>query len=234
MQDTRISEQNPRAISIICLEGSTRLWKLLKRSLDGLEGSSSEFIFARSRDAATDVLVLCRRLAPALIVIEDSRTQVLPFKQLRDMISRRDIQVLVFSDKAQQSSYEEFFRMGCAGVVPYKVTPQILKKAVFAIRQGELWLPRKVLSKLAQDSFLKAATRKITPRESEIFNLICLGFTNQQIAEHLFISRETVRWHLRSLYSKIGVDSRTGAIRYAKYGREGTDAPQDPVSANPA
>jgi DNA-binding NarL/FixJ family response regulator len=194
-----------------------------------LEGTP-EFIFARSRDIAAEIVVLCRRLAPAFIVIEDNRLQGLPFKQLRDMISRRDIQILVFSDTVEQASYEEFFRLGCTGVVPYKVTHQILKAAILAMCEGEFWLPRKVLSKLAQDAFLKGTTRKMTQRESEIFKLICLGFTNQQVAEHLFISRETVRWHLRSLYSKIGVDSRTGAIRYAKYGNEGSDPPIHPVS----
>src|ERR1700682_2267632 len=113
MPDAKISERNPKAV--ICLEGSVKLWKLVKRSLEGLEGTS-EFIFARSPEAATDVLALCRRLAPALVVIEDSRIQVLPFKQLRDMISRRDIQILVFSDKSDDSSYEDFFQMGCTGV----------------------------------------------------------------------------------------------------------------------
>jgi DNA-binding NarL/FixJ family response regulator len=205
-----------------------KLWKLLKKALDGMD-SPSEFIFARSREVATDILALCRRLSPALVAIEDSRIQVLPFKQLRDMISRRDIQILVFTDEANDSATEAFFRMGCTGVVPSNVTHQTLRKAVLAVCEGELWLPRKVLSKLAQDAFLKGTTRKITQRESEIFKLICLGFTNQQIAEHLFISRETVRWHVRSLYSKIGVNSRMGAIRYAKEGAEGSDQASDPA-----
>src|SRR5262249_23328972 len=106
--------------------------------------------------------------------------------------------------------------MGCIGVLSYSVTEQILRRAVHAVGNGELWMPRKILSKLAERAFMKDSNRKLTQRESEIFKLICLGFTNQQIAEHLFISRETVRWHVRSLYSKIGVDSRSDAIRYAK------------------
>jgi DNA-binding NarL/FixJ family response regulator len=117
--------------------------------------------------------------------------------------------------------------MGCTGVVPYEVTVQMLRKAIVAICDGELWLPRKVLSKVAHDAFQKSIVRKVTQRESEIFKLVCLGFTNQQIAEHLFISRETVRWHLRGLYSKIGVESRAGAIRYARHG----DRELEPVSS---
>lgn len=214
MPDEKTALKAPRAI--ICLKASLKLSRLVKESLDG-EGSS-EFIFAQAREISAEILALCRRLAPALIVIEDSRLQVLPFKQLRDLIGRREIQILVLSEDPSDDDYEEFFRKGCTGVVPHNVSKEILRKAVLAIGDGELWLPRRVLSKLAHDAFLKGTTRKVTQRESEIFKLLCLGFTNQQIAEHLFISRETVRWHLRSLYSKIGVETRAGAIRYAKYG----------------
>jgi len=217
MPDALISPRNLGAV--ICFEGSSKLWKLLKQSLDGEDGAA-EFILARSKELPGDVLELCRRLAPALLVIEDRRIELLPFKQLREMLNRRDVQILVLSDNADDASYEEFFRMGCSGVIPYKVTRPMIRKAVTAITSGELWLPRKILSKLAHQVFVQGNTRKVTPRESEILKLICIGFKNQQIAEHLFISRETVRWHLRSLYSKLGVDGRTAAIRYAKHGKE--------------
>lgn len=224
--DGQISPGNLGAV--ICLEGSGKLWKLLKQSLEGPDGPS-EFVLARSKDLGPDIFALCRRLAPAILVIEDSRIQVLPFKQLRDMLSRRDVQILVFSDRVDDASYEEYFRLGCSGVVPYKITRPMMRKAVIAMCSGELWLPRRVLSKMAQEAFLQGNTRKITQRESEIFKLICLGFKNQQIAEHLFISRETVRWHLRSLYSKLGVDSRTAAIQYAKHSGEANLADPAPT-----
>jgi DNA-binding NarL/FixJ family response regulator len=230
MVHARVSGRNPRAI--ICLEGSPGLWKLVKGCLQGEE--AIEFIIARFSDAPTDLIVLCRRLAPALVVVEDNGIQSFPFEQLRDLISRREIQILVFSDKLDEVSCEDFFRMGCTGVVPNDVTAGMLRKAVLAICDGELWLPRKILSKLAHDAFLKGAARKVTQRESEIFKLVCLGLTNQHIAEHLFISRETVRWHLRNLYSKIGVDGRPGAIRYAEYGSNEEGAALDAPSRDPA
>ena len=210
MPEVKRTEKGPKAV--ICLEDSAVLWKLLNKAFEG----SSEFIFARSGE--TDLLSVCGRLSPALVAIEDSRLQAVPFKRLHDSIIRREIQILVFSDKLDEDSFADFFRMGCTGVVPYNVTSQMLRRAVLAIFDGELWLPRKILSRFAHDAFLKSTVRKVTQRESEIFKLVCLGFTNQQIAEHLFISRETVRWHLRGLYSKIGVETRAGAIRYAKHG----------------
>jgi DNA-binding NarL/FixJ family response regulator len=217
MTEAKLSERSPKAI--ICLEASVELWKRLKQSLEG-EGGSFGFILARSAEASEDILTLCRRLAPALLVIEDARIEVLPFRQLRDLIGRRDIQILVFSDKTADRAYEHFFQIGCTGVLQSKVADQTVRRAIQAIFRGELWMPRKVLSRLAQDAFIKGSASKLTRRESDILKLVHLGLTNQQIADQLFISRETVRWHVRSLYSKIGVDSRRGAIRYAEYSQD--------------
>ena len=222
MRDVKKSEPAHRAV--ICLAESDKLWKLANRALK-IPGGSSEFIFARSGEGSEEILSICQRLAPALLLIEDTRIQAIPFNDLGDLICRRDIQILVFSDKLDDVTYTDYFYMGCTGVVPYEATIRTLRRAVMAICDGELWLPRKVLSKIAHDAFLKGTVRRVTQRESEILKLVCLGFTNQQIAEHLFISRETVRWHLRGLYSKIGVDSRGGAIRYAKNGEKSTLGP---------
>lgn len=52
----------------------------------------------------------------------------------------------------------------------------------------------------------------LTPREQEVYNLLADGITNREIAEQLFLSEGTVRVYLTSIYSKIGVDSRSKAI----------------------
>ena len=55
----------------------------------------------------------------------------------------------------------------------------------------------------------------LTPREMEVLRLLALGLTNPQIAERLVISPQTVHAHLRSLYSKLGVTTRSAATRFA-------------------
>jgi predicted ATPase/DNA-binding CsgD family transcriptional regulator len=55
----------------------------------------------------------------------------------------------------------------------------------------------------------------LTAREVEVLRLVAQGLSDVQVAQQLVISRRTVNWHLTSIYSKIGVSSRSAATRYA-------------------
>jgi DNA-binding CsgD family transcriptional regulator/tetratricopeptide (TPR) repeat protein len=55
----------------------------------------------------------------------------------------------------------------------------------------------------------------LTAREVEVLRLVAQGLTDAQVAEQLVISRRTVNWYLTSIYSKLGVPSRSAATRYA-------------------
>jgi DNA-binding NarL/FixJ family response regulator len=55
----------------------------------------------------------------------------------------------------------------------------------------------------------------LTAREVEVLRLVAQGFTSAQIAEQLVIGLATVNFHVRSIYSKLGVSSRSAATRYA-------------------
>lgn len=58
-------------------------------------------------------------------------------------------------------------------------------------------------------------TLRLTPREHEVLELVAEGLTNAQIAGRLWISAGTVRRHLENAYGKLGVHSRTAAVRAA-------------------
>jgi len=62
---------------------------------------------------------------------------------------------------------------------------------------------------------LKIYPADLTGREVEVLRLVALGFSNQEIADQLVISRRTVHAHLRSIFDKLGVTSRTAASREA-------------------
>src|SRR6185437_2197602 len=52
----------------------------------------------------------------------------------------------------------------------------------------------------------------LTPRESEVLNLLAQGLSNKEIAQRLQISDHTVKYHLASVFAKLGVSRRTEAV----------------------
>jgi LuxR family maltose regulon positive regulatory protein len=61
-----------------------------------------------------------------------------------------------------------------------------------------------------------ALLETLTKREMQMLDTIVTGQTNKEIADKLFISEQTVKWHLHQLYQKLGVRNRTSAIAKAR------------------
>jgi LuxR family maltose regulon positive regulatory protein len=79
----------------------------------------------------------------------------------------------------------------------------------------------KLLAAIGGDLSISAPTEAalpepLSPREQEILELIAAGLTNQEIAEKLVISSETVKKHAGTIYGKLGVRSRTEAVARAR------------------
>jgi DNA-binding NarL/FixJ family response regulator len=229
----RISLSDRSRQVVICFDSGTELLTRLRRIVNGQD--RIELKVARAAYAAADILTCCRHPIPVLLVTEDKLLGTLPFYDLGGLITQRDLRILVFSAKTDDSSYDNFFRQGCAGVLPPDAADTTVRRAIQAAFEGELWLPRRVLSRLALAGAAAAAGPKLTKREGEILSLIRSGLSNQQIAERLFISRETVRWHIRSLYSKLGEAKQIAAARTGKKdrGEDGPRAGRPPGDAHP-
>ena len=104
---------------------------------------------------------------------------------------------------------------GWKGVLLPDITPKMLFRALTTVSRGELWLSRATLSALVREYSRAGIHQKLTPREKDIMRLLGRGCNNQEIANTLFISRDTVRWHIRSLYSKMGTHNRKLVAAYA-------------------
>jgi DNA-binding CsgD family transcriptional regulator len=56
----------------------------------------------------------------------------------------------------------------------------------------------------------------LTPREVEVLHLLSEGLSNQELAARLFLTANTVRAHLYSIYNKLNVETRTAAVQLAR------------------
>jgi DNA-binding NarL/FixJ family response regulator len=118
--------------------------------------------------------------------------------------------VLAIADSIDDKACENLLRMGCVGSLRRREAPATLIRALKAVIAGELWFPRATLSRVLRGFLAAQDPNRLTSREMEILGLVGGDLNNQQIADKLFISRETVRWHIKGLNAKLGIRTRRG------------------------
>jgi len=104
---------------------------------------------------------------------------------------------------------------GASGYVLKKTPPSELLEAITDLHNGGSpmsdRIARKVVLAFQQMGKSSEETENLTQRESEILSYVAKGYHDKEIAEKLFLSSETVRTHLRNIYKKLHVRSRTEA-----------------------
>jgi DNA-binding NarL/FixJ family response regulator len=183
---------------------------LVHRGLLGGTASRAEgFTFIRCPENGEQPFSICQQLNVSLCVARQAFIEQLPsaaFRQLTNYGKGCSVLAILESDILERKSAARMLRLGCRGVLPRRFTSTILKRAVFAILKGQLWAPSVVLSDVLSD-LLRSASLKVenglTPQEARILELSSQGYKNPAIAEALFISLETVRWHRRRLNRKL-------------------------------
>src|SRR5579862_6678596 len=154
------------------------------------------------------LLAHCRRLAPCVLVAPEGFFDQVNTETLSEAIDfGRSIRVVVEYQQEDPLRAERLIRLGCVGLLSRDITAEQALRAITAVLDGQLWLTRKTTSQTLQ-KLIREAKYHLTSRESQILNLLGEGLKNHEIAERLFISPQTVRWHLRSLYTKLGTHDR--------------------------
>ena len=178
-------------------------------------GIDCDFEVRRCQDA-TGLAELNDHARTSVLLIDLALLSDSNRSQLVKHIGRRNTPFAVaFSDSIDDQTCEQLLRMGVVGLLRRDESPETLSRAIRAVVDGQLWFPRGMISRVLKE-FLIPIVNHLTAREMEILMLIGGGLSNQQIADKLFIARETVRWHLRGLYSKMGIRGRRSAIEYLR------------------
>ena len=99
------------------------------------------------------------------------------------------------------------------GIVPPDAPAEELGAAVAAAAQGLTVLPKALAEQvLAEPSAVEELSEPPSAREREVLGLLGQGFSNKMIARELHISEHTVKFHISSLYAKLGVSNRAEAV----------------------
>lgn len=107
-------------------------------------------------------------------------------------------------------------RSGIRGYVQKNVDASELIQSVKAVNDGELWADRKLMGKVVDGSNyptkevnLKGQIYDLTETEIKIIKLVLTGMTNKEVADDLYISEKTVKFHLYKVFKKLALKNRS-------------------------
>ncbi len=115
--------------------------------------------------------------------------------------------VIIYTGERSSDVLRQSIKGGAWGFVSKAEEAQVLLDAVVAVARGRLSLPYVDIDMLNHDPL-----EGLTSRERELLAALANGWTNLQIASRTGISRNTVKYHLKNLYDKLGVSNRAMAV----------------------
>jgi DNA-binding NarL/FixJ family response regulator len=130
--------------------------------------------------------------------------------------------ILIVNNGYSEDVLISAIRSGVRGYLSKNANSSQLIKAIKAVNDGELWLERKMVSKVLDAFFLpskggrkgKSPVYDLTETEARIVRLVLSGYSNKDIAKDLFLSEKTVKFHLYKIFKKLSVKNRSELILY--------------------
>lgn len=130
--------------------------------------------------------------------------------------------VIVLSRRLQLSELQQAFSAGATGYVDILCGETELRLASDAVTQGALWVPPALLTRVmrviaeqttpshqhADEQFSHDPFHVLSPREREVADAVCQGFSNKHVAQQLAITERTVKLHLTSVFTKLNIKDR--------------------------
>ena len=120
-----------------------------------------------------------------------------------------EARVIVLTTYDTDEDIEQALKAGAKAYLLKEVEPHDLVQCIRDVHNGKISVAPAVAAKLAT----RLTRVQLTTRELEVLKLIAKGHSNKEIGAELFIAESTVKLHVNTLFDKIGVASRTEAMR---------------------
>lgn len=169
------------------------------------EASTGEEALSLVDELAPDVVLCDLRLGEGIDGIEVT-------KRLNARPSKPAVLILTTFDN--DSEIVAALNAGAAGYLLKDINPEDISTAIEKASRGETYLPPEISSKVV--AAMRNPGPKLTRRERDVVKLLATGASNAQIAQELFVTEATVKSHLVNVFTKLGVESRSRAIRVAE------------------
>jgi DNA-binding NarL/FixJ family response regulator len=196
-------------LRVLLADDHRLILEAVQRALD----KDDDFQVVATTHSGADVAELVARHRPDIVVM-DLRMPDVDGLQALDRIRERDrtTKVVMLSAAERPGDIESAMARGADGFILKSVNPADLPAALRQVHEGTVFHPDRTA---ADPSASAASAAGLTDREVTLLRALARGLSNKQISEELWITEQTVKFHLRNIYRKLDVANRTGAVTWA-------------------
>jgi len=181
----------------------------VRETLESDEG----FEIVGEANSGSQVLPLVARTAPDVVLL-DLRMPGIDglgcLQRIRD--SHPTVKVVMCSMSTDPDQIQGAFKRGACGYILKTINPIDLGSAIRQAVEGTAY---HALGLPAMDEETTARTAGLSDRELEVVKAVSRGLSNKAIATELWVTVQTVKFHLTSIYRKLGIKNRTEAANWA-------------------
>jgi DNA-binding NarL/FixJ family response regulator len=168
----------------------------------------------------SEAVRLNRALGPDVVLMDIRMPEMDGLEATRAILAQSAARVVILTTFDADEYVYEALRAGASGFLLKDAEAQQLLGCVRAAANGDAVIDPSVTRRLL-DRFATAARPAstappelavLTPREQDVFRLVCRGLTNSEISTELFVEETTVKTHLGRILAKLGVRDRVQAV----------------------
>jgi DNA-binding NarL/FixJ family response regulator len=194
--------------------------EVVRAGFAGLLDTQPDFEVVGTASDGHDALRICQEVRPDVALMDVRMPGMDGIEATRQLCKDGGgPKVLILTTFDLDAHVFDALRAGASGFLLKDVTAERLFDAVRVIAAGEALLApavtRRLISEFAQLHRPAGAVvqlASLTPRETQVLRLVAEGLSNQEIAERLVVTEETVKSHVSHVLSKLGLRDRTQAV----------------------
>jgi DNA-binding NarL/FixJ family response regulator len=196
--------------------------EVVRSGFASLLDTQSDFTVVGTAADGLEAIRSGRELRPDVILMDIRMPGMDGIQATRQLASERPDgpRILVLTTFDLDEYVYDALRAGASGFLLKDVTAERLFDAVRVIAAGDALLApgvtRQLISEFAQRPTAKRqpllALEELTPRETEVLQLVAEGLSNSEIARRLIVTDETVKTHVSHVLNKLGLRDRTQAV----------------------
>ncbi len=190
--------------------------ELVRENLTRLIHETDGFECVASFATGEQAIQAWPRRAPHVAIMDINLPGMSGVECVRQLKSRfPEVNVVMLTVYDDSERIFQALKMGASGYLLKRSTAAEILQAIQDVHQGGApmtsYIARKVVQSFRQQRATEKPAEALSKRETEVLDYVARGYSNKEIADALSISLETVRTHLKRIYEKLHVRSRTEA-----------------------